>query len=86
MRTDDFRPSDNVEDDREASASRSMPGGKGGLGIGAVIIIGLISWYFGVDPSVLLNGAQHSHGRWINFTANQPSSAGHRRYAERSDW
>ena len=57
MRTDDFRPSDNVEDDREASASRSMPGGKGGLGIGAVIIIGLISWYFGVDPSVLLNGA-----------------------------
>jgi len=59
MRTDDFRPSDNVEDDREASASRGgMPGGAGGLGIGTVIIIGLISWYFGIDPSVLLNGAQ----------------------------
>ena len=60
MRTDDLRPSDNVEDDREASASRGggMPGGAGGLGIGAVIIIGLISWYFGIDPSVLLNGAQ----------------------------
>ena len=59
MRTNDFRPSDNVEDDREASASRrGMPGGTGGLGIGAVIIIGLISWYFGIDPSVLLNGAQ----------------------------
>jgi len=58
MRTDDFRPSDNVEDDREASASRGgMPGGAGGLGIGTVIIIGLISWYFGIDPSVLLNGA-----------------------------
>ena len=28
------------------------------LGIGTVIIIGLISWYFGIDPSVLLNGAQ----------------------------
>ena len=59
MRTDDFRPSDNVEDDRAASASRGgIPGGKGGLGIGTIIIIGLISWYFGVDPSVLLNGAQ----------------------------
>ncbi len=59
MRTDDFRPSDNVEDDREASASRGgFPGGRGGLGIGTVIIIGLISWYFGIDPSVLLNGAQ----------------------------
>jgi hypothetical protein len=61
MRTDDFRPSDNVEDDREQSASRGgggMPGGTSGLGIGTVIIIGLISWYFGIDPSVLLNGAQ----------------------------
>jgi predicted metalloprotease len=59
MRTDDFRPSDNVEDDRGASASRGgMPGGAGGLGIGTIIVIGLISWYFGIDPSVLLNGAQ----------------------------
>ena len=59
MRTDDFRPSDNVEDDREASASRGgMPVGAGGLGIGTIVIIGLISWYFGIDPSVLLNGAQ----------------------------
>jgi len=58
MRTDDFRPSGNVEDDREASASRGIPGGAGGLGIGTIIIIGLISWYFGIDPSVLLNGAQ----------------------------
>src|SRR6202161_2579568 len=59
MRTDDFRPSSNVEDDRQQSASRGgMPGGAGGLGIGTIIVIGLISWYFGIDPSVLLNGAQ----------------------------
>src|ERR1700691_2377767 len=59
MRTDDFRPSDNVEDDRGASPSRSgLPGGVGGLGIGTITIIGLVSWYFGIDPSVLLNGAQ----------------------------
>jgi uncharacterized protein len=60
MRTDDFRPSDNVEDDRAGSGGGGIgiPGGRGGLGIGTVIIIGLISWYFGIDPSVLLNGAQ----------------------------
>ena len=56
MRTDDFRPSDNVEDNREARGG--MPGGAGGLGIGTIVIVGLISWYFGIDPSVLLNGAQ----------------------------
>jgi predicted metalloprotease len=56
MRWDDFRRSSNVEDERGASGG--VPGGAGGLGIGTVIIIGLISWYFGIDPSVLLNGAQ----------------------------
>ena len=59
MRWDDFRRSDNVEDDRAASASRGgLPGGAGGLGLGTIVIIGLISWYFGIDPSALLNGAQ----------------------------
>ncbi len=71
MRTDDFRPSDNVEDDRQSSGSRGgLPGGAGGLGIGTIIIIGLISWYFGIDPSVLLNGAQILTG---GGTASQQS-------------
>jgi len=79
MRTDDFRPSDNVEDDREASASRGgFPGGRGGLGIGTVIVIGLISWYFGIDPSVLLNGAQilTGGGSVTQSTQAPPVSAG----------
>jgi hypothetical protein len=62
MRTDDFRRSANVEDDREASASRGMPGGAGGFGIGVVIIVTLVGWYLGIDPSVLLNGAQQVLG------------------------
>ena len=62
MRWDDFRTSSNIEDDREASASRGggmgIPGGGGGLGIGMVIILGLIGWALGIDPSVLIGGAQ----------------------------
>jgi uncharacterized protein len=72
MRTDDLRPSSNVEDDREASPSRSVPGGAGGLSIGAVIIIGLISWYFGIDPSVLLNGYQNLTGGNSEQTSQAP--------------
>jgi predicted metalloprotease len=60
MRWDDFRRSSNVEDEREASAGGGfgMPGGAGGLGIGTIIILGLIGWALGIDPSVLINGAQ----------------------------
>ena len=62
MRWDDFRTSSNIEDDREASASRGgglgIPGGGGGLGIGMIIILGLIGWALGIDPSVLIGGAQ----------------------------
>ena len=62
MRTDDFRRSTNVEDDRQASASRGRPGAAGGLGIGVVIIVTLVGWYLGIDPSVLLNGTQQILG------------------------
>jgi uncharacterized protein len=62
MRWEDFRTSSNIEDDRETSASRGggmgIPGGGGGLGIGMVIILGLIGWALGIDPSVLIGGAQ----------------------------
>src|SRR5215472_17561233 len=61
MRWEDLRQSSNIEDDREASASRGgfgIPGSGGGLGIGMVIILGLIGWALGIDPSVLIGGAQ----------------------------
>ncbi len=76
MRTDDFRPSDNVEDDR--GSPRGVPGGVGGLGLGTVIIIGLISWYFGIDPSVLLNGAQILSGGGTSQQTDQapPTASG----------
>ena len=60
MRWDDFRRSSNVEDDRGQSAGGGfgMPGGAHGLGIGTIIILGLVGWALGIDPSVLINGAQ----------------------------
>jgi hypothetical protein len=60
MRWDDFRRSGNVEDERGDSAPGGfgMPGGAHGLGIGTIIILGLIGWALGIDPSVLINGAQ----------------------------
>ena len=62
MRTDDFRRSTNVEDDRQASAARGRPGAASGLGIGVVIIVTLVGWYLGIDPSLLLNGTQQILG------------------------
>ena len=60
MRWDDFRRSANVEDDRDQSAPGGIgiPGGAHGLGIGTIIILGLVGWALGIDPSVLINGAQ----------------------------
>jgi predicted metalloprotease len=60
MRWDDFRRSSNVEDERGESGGGGfgVPGGAGGLGIGTILILGLIGWALGIDPSVLINGAQ----------------------------
>jgi predicted metalloprotease len=64
MRWDDFRRSDNLEDARDESGGYgggggfSFPGGGGGLGIGTVIVLGLIGWALGIDPRLLITGAE----------------------------
>jgi uncharacterized protein len=58
MRWDDFRRSDNVEDDREGGGGFGIPGGAGGLGIGTVVVLGLLGWALGIDPSLLIGGAE----------------------------
>jgi predicted metalloprotease len=59
MRWDDFRRSENVEDVRGSGGfSGGLPGRAGGLGLGAVIVLGLIGWALGIDPSVLIGGAE----------------------------
>ncbi|MGB7079419.1 MAG: neutral zinc metallopeptidase, partial [Xanthobacteraceae bacterium] len=54
MRWDEFRRSSNVEDDRGASGGFGMPGGAHGLGLGTIIILGLVGWALGIDPSTLI--------------------------------
>jgi predicted metalloprotease len=63
MEWDNFRRSDNVEDRRDDDGSvggsgGGMIGAPGGLGLGAIVILGLIAWGLGIDPRVLINGAE----------------------------
>lgn len=63
MRYDDFRRSDNIDDRRDDSGGGGgggfgIPGGGGGLGIGTVIVLGLVGWAFGIDPRILIGGAE----------------------------
>jgi predicted metalloprotease len=55
MRWQDFGRSANVEDRR---GQTGIPGGRGGLGIGTVIVLGLIGWALGIDPRLLIGGAE----------------------------
>jgi predicted metalloprotease len=79
MRWDDFRRSDNVEDDRGGGGGYaggggfSLPGG-GGLGIGTLIVLGLIGWVTGIDPSILIGGAQIINGGSHYQQPYQPST------------
>lgn len=62
MRWDDFRRSDNVEDVRDSGGGGGggfgMPIGGGGLGIGTIVVLGLVGWALGIDPRILIGGAE----------------------------
>src|SRR5579862_7465978 len=63
MRYDDFRRSDDIDDRRDdgggGGGGIGLPiGGGGGLGIGTIIVLGLIGYAFGIDPRVLIGGAE----------------------------
>ncbi|MBV8341784.1 MAG: neutral zinc metallopeptidase, partial [Gammaproteobacteria bacterium] len=57
MRDDELRPSGNIEDRRGLGGAT-----KGGLGIGAILILALISWATGIDPRMLIGGAEMLSG------------------------
>ena len=62
MRLDDLPESGNVEDRRGeggfGGGGFGLPIGGGGLSIGAVVALGVIGWALGIDPSLLIGGAE----------------------------
>jgi predicted metalloprotease len=52
MRLDELPRSDRVEDRRGVTAGRA------GIGIGTVVVLGLVGWAFGIDPRLLIGGAE----------------------------
>src|SRR5262249_57706542 len=61
---EDLRGSDDIEDRRDDSGGMGggggigLPMGGGGLGIGTIIVLGLVSYAFGIDPRILIGGAE----------------------------
>src|SRR6516162_3276981 len=72
MRIDELPQSDRIEDRRGGRLS-GLPGGRGGLGIGTVVVLGLIGWALGIDPRILIQGAETISG---NDRTQQQSDAG----------
>lgn len=67
MQYDDFRRSTDIEDRRGDDSGGGglggggfgLPiGGGGGLGIGTLIVLGLVGYAFGIDPRILIGGAE----------------------------
>jgi hypothetical protein len=64
MQYDDFRRSADIEDRRDdggggGGGGLGLPmGGSGGLGIGTIIVLGLLGYAFGIDPRILIGGAE----------------------------
>jgi len=90
MRLDETEQSDNIEDRRGESSGGfgggfGLPMGGGGLGIGAIVVLGLIGWALGIDPRVLIGGAEIlSGGSHIQQPA-QPTGGQARRTGKPSD-
>src|SRR6202044_4130301 len=63
MRLDHLEKSGNIEDRRGESGGGGgggfgLPIGGGGLGIGTIIVLGLVGYAFGIDPRILIGGAE----------------------------
>jgi uncharacterized protein len=80
MRLDELPTSDRIEDRREADAASGlrMPRGArtGGIGIGTVVVIALIGWALGVDPSQLIGALDNANPTQPPATSETRTSTG----------
>lgn len=59
MQWEDYRQSENLEDRRGGGGDfAGVPGGRGGIGIGTMVVLGLVGWALGIDPRLLIGGAE----------------------------
>ena len=76
MQEDDLRASSNIEDRRGGGGGSGLGGVRaGGLGLGAVVVLTLLGWAFGVDPSALISGAEQVSGNAPQQTAQNAGPA-----------
>jgi len=80
MRFDDLPQSDNIEDRRGDESGGGGGGfglpmglGGGGLGIGTIIILGIVGYALGIDPRVLIGGAEMIGGGSGQHQTSPPS-------------
>jgi predicted metalloprotease len=85
MRLDDLPESSNVEDRRDGGGYAGggggiggLPIGGGGLSIGTVVVLGLLGWALGIDPSLLIGGAEVLTGPSQPHVQAPPSSTAKR--------
>src|SRR6202047_2006155 len=79
MRLDDLPESGNIEDRRqEGGGFGGSPVGRGGLGIGTVVVLGLLGWALGIDPRLLIGGAEklNSMRQGAQTSTMQPGQTG----------
>ena len=68
MRWDELPRSDNIEDrrgeegDYGGGGGFGFPIGTGGMGIGTLVVLGLLGWALGIDPRLLIGGAEMLSG------------------------
>ena len=85
MRYDDFRRSADIEDRRDDSGGGfggggggiGLPMGGGGLGIGTILVLGVIGYALGIDPRILIGGAEilSNGGSSSQYQSDNSSSA-----------
>ena len=84
MRLDDVPESENIEDRRGDGGGGGGGGGfglpmglgGGGLGIGTIVVLGIIGYALGIDPRLLIGGAEMMSGGQPQQQQSKPGKTG----------
>ena len=79
MRLDDLPESGNIEDRRGedgygGGGGFGLPIGGGGLGLGTIVVLGIIAWATGINPNLLIGGAEILSGAGQHQTQAPPTA------------